>query len=302
LSFLRKTTGTRLLRSRVSLSSCAVGSCAATSQHGGVPTCLDRPCRRVFAQAVARLLPPLRSIAFAIEVAVALFSTAPQAIGSARAEPAMSAPPTTSSTRFPFAAFIAEASQRFAIPSNWIRAVIWIESGARAYAVSPKGAMGLMQIMPKTYAGLRTRYHLGPNPYDPRDNILAGVAYLREMQDRFGSPGFLAAYNAGPDRYERHLATGGPLPLETQDYVAMLMPMIEGRRAESKRAAAFNLFGWLHSALFVRHVSVAPSADRTSVRSLADQSPIVRRVVDLSALAPRSDGLFVRLADRAGSQ
>jgi soluble lytic murein transglycosylase-like protein len=65
-----------------------------------------------------------------------------------------------------------------------------------------------------------------------RGNILAGVAYLREMHDRFGSPGFLAAYNAGPDRYERHLAAGGPLPLETQNYVAMLMPMIEDRPAE----------------------------------------------------------------------
>jgi soluble lytic murein transglycosylase-like protein len=120
-----------------------------------------------------------------------LFSTAPQATGSARAEPAISAPPTSPSTRFPFAAFIAEASQRFAILSNWIRAVVWIESGARPYAVSSKGAVGLMQIMPKTYAGLRTRYHLGPNPYDPRDNILAGVAYLRELQDFTGLPGRL---------------------------------------------------------------------------------------------------------------
>ena len=71
--------------------------------------------------------------------------------------------------------------------------------------------MGLMQIMPKTYAELRARYHLGSNPYDPRDNILAGAAYLREMHDRYGSAGFLAAYNAGPDRYDEHLATGRPL-------------------------------------------------------------------------------------------
>jgi hypothetical protein len=162
--------------------------------------------------------------------------------------------------------------------------------------------MGLMQIMPKTYAGLRTRYHLGPNPYDPRDNILAGVAYLREMQDRFGSPGFLAAYNVGPDRYERHLLTGGPLPLETQDYVAMLMPMVEGRQPDSRPAAAFNLFAWLRSTLFVPHGDVVPRAGQVPVRSPADQPPNVRRVVDLSALAPRSDGLFVRLAERTGSQ
>jgi hypothetical protein len=82
----------------------------------------------------------------------------------------------------------------------------------------------------------------------------------------------------------------------------MLMPMIEGGRAGSKPAAAFDLFAWLRSALFVPHGNVAPSAGRTSLRSLADQPPIVRRVVDLSALAPRSDGLFVRLAERTGSQ
>lgn len=301
MSFLRKTTGARLIRSRMSLSSFAVISCAAPSQHGCASACLDRPCHCVSAQAVARFLSPSRSMAVAIWVTTALLSTAPHAIGSARAEPAISAPPT-SSTTLPFAAFITEASQRFAIPADWIRAVIWIESGARAYAVSPKGAMGLMQIMPKTYAGLRMRYHLGPNPYDPRDNILAGVAYLREMQDRFGSPGFLAAYNAGPDRYERHLTTGGPLPLETQDYVAMIMPMIDGAQAESRPVAAFDLFASLRSALFVPHGNVAPTANQESVRSPADQPPHARRVVDLSALAPQSDGLFVRLAERTGSQ
>ena len=68
-----------------------------------------------------------------------------------------------------------------------------------------KGAMGLMQIMPKTWTELRARYGLGANSYDPRDNILAGAAYIRELYDRYGAPGFLAAYNAGPGRYERHL-------------------------------------------------------------------------------------------------
>jgi hypothetical protein len=82
----------------------------------------------------------------------------------------------------------------------------------------------------------------------------------------------------------------------------MLMPMIEGGRAESRPAAAFNLFAWLRSALFVPHGNVAPRASQVSVRSPADQPPIARRAVDLSALAPRSDGLFVRLAERTGSQ
>jgi soluble lytic murein transglycosylase-like protein len=76
--------------------------------------------------------------------------------------------------------------------------------------------MGLMQIMPETWATLRLRYGLGADPFDPHDNILAGAAYLRELHDRYGSPGFLAAYNAGPARYEDHLATGQPLPAETR--------------------------------------------------------------------------------------
>jgi soluble lytic murein transglycosylase-like protein len=75
--------------------------------------------------------------------------------------------------------------------------------------------MGLMQIMPLTWSELRARYDLGVDPYDPRDNILAGAAYLRELYQRFGTPGFLAAYNAGPTRYESHLATGRSLPDET---------------------------------------------------------------------------------------
>jgi soluble lytic murein transglycosylase-like protein len=65
-----------------------------------------------------------------------------------------------------------------------------------------------------------------PDPYDPCDHILAGAAYLREMDDRYGSPGFLAAYKAGHSRYDEHLATSRSLPVETQDYVPMLTPMI----------------------------------------------------------------------------
>src|SRR3546814_10072998 len=73
----------------------------------------------------------------------------------------------------------------------WIRAVMRVESRGDARAISPKGAIGLMQVMPATWTEMRTRYALGPDPYDPRDNILAGAAYLREMHDRYGSPGFL---------------------------------------------------------------------------------------------------------------
>jgi hypothetical protein len=97
-----------------------------------------------------------------------------------------------------YAGLIAEAAQRFAIPEAWIRAIMRIESRGDRRAVSPKGAMGLMQLMPETWAALRARYGLGRDAFDAHDNIVAGAAFLREMHDRYGSPGFLAAYNAGP--------------------------------------------------------------------------------------------------------
>src|SRR3990170_330204 len=99
------------------------------------------------------------------------------------------------------------------------------ESGGRTTlrgrpTVSRAGAMGLMQLMPGTWAEMRAQLGLGFNPHDPRDNILAGTAYLRAMHDRFGYPGLFGAYNAGPARYAEHLATGRPLPGETRDYLA----------------------------------------------------------------------------------
>src|SRR3546814_20236377 len=102
-----------------------------------------------------------------------------------------------------------------------------VESAGRVLTISSAGAMGLMQVMPGTWAELRTRYGLGGDPYDARDNILAGTAYLREMHDRYGSPGFLAAYHAGPRRYEPHLA-GRPLPAEPRAYLAAPAPPVSG--------------------------------------------------------------------------
>jgi hypothetical protein len=66
-----------------------------------------------------------------------------------------------------YAADIAEAARRFSIPESWIRAVMHVESRGQVKAVSPKGAIGLMQIMPDTWAGLRLRYRLGRDLRDP---------------------------------------------------------------------------------------------------------------------------------------
>jgi hypothetical protein len=98
------------------------------------------------------------------------------------------------------------------------------ESGGEQQATSPVGAMGLMQVMPATYDELRARHQLGDDPYDPHNNILAGAAYIREMYDRFGAPGFLAAYNAGPDRVDSYLAGRSGLPDETVNYLAAITP------------------------------------------------------------------------------
>ncbi|HEY6432997.1 MAG TPA: lytic transglycosylase domain-containing protein [Acetobacteraceae bacterium] len=133
----------------------------------------------------------------------------------------------------PWGPYIEQASQRFDVPDTWIRAVMSQESGGREYlnstlVTSPVGAMGLMQVMPETYDDLRARYNLGDDAYDPHDNILAGAAYMREMYDIYGSPGFLAAYNAGPHRLDDYLSNERPLPDETRHYVAMIAPNIEG--------------------------------------------------------------------------
>jgi len=130
----------------------------------------------------------------------------------------------------------AEAERRFGVPMAWIEAVLMAESAGDPAAVSPKGAIGLMQIMPATWADLRAEYGLGADPFDPRDNILAGAAYLRAMHDRFGFPGLFAAYNAGPTRYQAHLMTGDPLPAETRAFVARVTENIPDHDVQTARS------------------------------------------------------------------
>ncbi|PTQ74654.1 lytic transglycosylase domain-containing protein [Paracoccus pantotrophus] len=137
------------------------------------------------------------------------------------------APAAQAILRDPNAQYVAEASLRFGIPEHWIRAVMRVESAGDLRAVSSAGAMGLMQIMPDTWAALRQRHRLGRDPFDRRDNILAGAAYLREMFDRYGNiAAMLAAYNGGPGRYEEYLSDGRNLPAETRAYVATLAPIL----------------------------------------------------------------------------
>ncbi len=193
----------------------------------------------------------------------------------------------------PFADFVAQAAQRFGVPIPWINAVMMLESGGSVRAVSPAGAMGLMQIMPDTWADLRGRHGFGVDPFDPRDNILAGAAYLREMHDRYGSPGFLAAYNAGPKRYEEYLATGRELPSETQLYVAILSSMIDETQGGGTLAIARHEIPWPEAALFAARSPGGSRAGSLSSLPPSGRASVGRSLAGEFALQPRAEGLFV---------
>ncbi|MER9299801.1 lytic transglycosylase domain-containing protein [Mesorhizobium sp. M0621] len=203
----------------------------------------------------------------------------------------------TPAARDYYEAHIAEAAKRFRLPPAWIRAVLGAESAGDQRATSRKGAMGLMQIVPKTWAELRVRYRLGSNPYDPRDNIIAGSAYIRELLDCYGFPGWIAAYNAGPGRYEASLL-GRQLPRETRAYVVTVASAIRSdnttRVTSPGRAAAS---GWRKAPLFVVQPVGKPAANsRPAERPLNDASG-AQIVGEPSNPAPWSAGLFVTRAE-----
>ena len=186
------------------------------------------------------------------------------------------------------ATHVAEAAQRFGIPEQWIYAVMRTESAGRIGAVSSAGAMGLMQLMPGTWARQRSRFGLGADPFDPRDNIMAGTSYLRELYDSYGASGMLAAYNAGPGRYEDWWNRGRPLPAETRAYVARIAPMLQPGGAATVIASASPVrpvrIAWSQSQLF----AVRGDAPADAFGSFAAAAP------PTSILAPSAPlhGLF----------
>lgn len=145
----------------------------------------------------------------------------------------------------PWGPYIREAATRYGVPEQWVRAVMRQESGGRQYAsdgsliTSSAGAMGLMQVMPGTYDLLRRQYGLGDDPFDPHNNILAGTAYIRDMYQKYGAPGFLAAYNAGPNRLDDYLAGNSALPDETVNYLARIAPNLGNQIAMTGPLAGF---------------------------------------------------------------
>lgn len=202
----------------------------------------------------------------------------------------------------PYAAHIAEASHRFGVPEHWIRAVLRAESAGDVRAVSSAGAMGLMQVMPDTWAGLRVRHGLGRDPYDPRANILAGAAYLREMFDRYGNfAAMLAAYNAGPGRYDEYLATGRTLPAETRAYVAALTPILVGAAANEPPSSASPPPDWREAPLFVRRSGNAQATAAPPSEAPSGGGRALVPAHDPAATEPQDGSIFVARADDGGT-
>lgn len=182
----------------------------------------------------------------------------------------------------PWGPYITQASQRFDIPERWIREVMRQESGGRVSATSRVGAMGLMQVMPGTYRELQGKYGLGTDPYHPWDSLMAGTAYLREMYELYGAPGFLAAYNAGPRRLEDYLWGGRGLPAETRNYVARIGPRIQG--AHPNRRAAPEVYA---AAEIPLSIPAGPRrGDTATMLALRDQRRAVDPGVQVASLPP----------------
>lgn len=197
---------------------------------------------------------------------------------------------------------IAEASARFGVPVLWIEQVMRAESRGRTVQngrpiTSSAGAMGLMQVMPATWAELRARLGLGSDPHAPRDNILAGTAYLREMYDRFGYPGLFAAYNAGPTRYSASLATGRPLPAETRAYLAEVAGGVDvaataARLETGTRRGAQDRPGFSRQTIFVVLGQTAAKGELSQRRQRFEPSPLARTQIGSSAA--NSEGEMLR--------
>lgn len=251
--------------------------------HGLRPSSFPA-CKRRDASVALRL----RDVLIASGVSIMLIVTGTPSY----AQPTAAHHISRTSIAAPFGAFVAEASHRFGIPTQWIRAVMRAESFGDVHAISRKGAMGLMQIMPDTWSALCQRYRLGVDPYDPHDNIIAGAGYLRELHDRYGIPGFLAAYNAGPARWEYHLATGRPLPAETRAYLTRLAPIVSGSAVDDTALLASVVRSWTEASLFPKQHSNGSDNTTETNRPQQPSKSNITPPQDWTGLAPQSDGLF----------
>jgi soluble lytic murein transglycosylase-like protein len=147
-------------------------------------------------------------------------------------DPIATTRPATTRDTARFDDMIIEHARLNSVRPSLVKAVVQVESAFNPYAESPKGAIGLMQLMPAT-----ARQFGVVNPFDPEENVRAGVAYLRQLLDRYDGDErlALAAYNAGPGAVDRYGQTVPPYA-ETQNYVQKV-----GRVAGEEQAVASPL-------------------------------------------------------------
>jgi soluble lytic murein transglycosylase-like protein len=164
-------------------------------------------------------------------------------------------PMASATVREQFEPLIREHAAQQALRVELVRAVIQVESGYNPSARSPKGAMGLMQLMPATARQLGVR-----NAYDPAENIRGGCAYLRQLLDRYrGNEELaLAAYNAGSDAVDRH---GNAVPpyRETRDYVNKVSRLTDVQRAALKQRIIYKTFEIVDGRAIPRYSSRKPA-------------------------------------------
>jgi soluble lytic murein transglycosylase-like protein len=163
------------------------------------------------------------------------------------------------------------ASAVYHLDPDLVNSVIHAESGFNSHAVSPKGARGLMQLMPGT------ANQLGVNDaFDPRANVTGGSRYLRELLERynFDLVKALAAYNAGPERVEQY--RGVPPFRETQAYVARIVHEYNQKKiAQEKEAKQKQVASKTRSAAHpnLKTSTLKPGAQKPAATTIAAQSP-----------------------------
>jgi soluble lytic murein transglycosylase-like protein len=149
---------------------------------------------------------------------------------------------------------IVDHAQRHNVRPALVRAVIQVESAFNPHAVSPKGALGLMQLMPATARHLNVR-----NAFDPEENIAGGVMYLRQLLDRYdGNEQLaLAAYNAGPGAVDRHKQTVPPFR-ETRNYVSKISGMADVATSRSASTRIYRVVDVVDGREIVRYTDKKP--------------------------------------------
>ncbi len=172
------------------------------------------------------------------------------------AEPARTARVAPSDGSRAYDDLIEEHAHRRGVRADLVRAVIQVESGFNPRAVSPKGAMGLMQLMPATARQLGVA-----NAFDPAQNIRGGVAYLRQLLDRYdGNERLaLAAYNAGPGAVDRHGQAVPPFR-ETREYVSRVNGLA-GTSRTTPRARIYRVVEVIDGREVVKYTDRPPSGN-----------------------------------------